>query len=166
MTWPHSTKTNAPASDDGLAAECVRPFDSCFGADLVPPDPRVTARLAASILGCPTAQLTCVYPSDPVFRFARSTSLTASTFANAIILGGRREIVGDATRDTRFADLLQVRLFPKARFLAGFPLLSPAGAILGALTLADYIPRPEPECASLRQVEHLAQLIALRLGRL
>lgn len=165
MTWPHSTTSNATASDDALAAECVRPYESHFDADPAPPDPRVTARLAASILACPTAQLTCVYPRDPVFRRARSTRLTASTFANAIILGRRREIVGDATRDARFADLLQVRLFPRARFLAGFPLLSPAGAILGALTLTDYIPRPQPERANLRKVEHLAQLIALRLGR-
>lgn len=147
-----------------IAAEDVWPFVPTPPSGPPRPDPRVTARIAAGILGCPTAQLTCIYPADPVFRFARSTRLNGDTFAHAVILRRERQIVSDATKDERFAGLLQVALYPKARFLAGFPLFSPAGILCGALTLMDYAPHPPPDRRLVGQVEHLAELISFNLG--
>lgn len=129
-------------------------------------DPQLAKFAAGRLLECPTATLTCVNPTDPVLRRASGrgdVGLAVTSFANAIILQRRREIVPDATQDPRFADLLEVTLFPKVRFLAGFPLLRPDGDILGALTLIDYRPRPMPDLFIVRQVERLAESIAAAL---
>ncbi len=126
-------------------------------------DPRLATFAAGRLLECPTATLTCVEPTDPVLRRASGrgdVGLAVTSFANAVILQRRREIVPDATADPRFANLLEVTLFPKIRFLVGFPLLRPDGRILGALTLIDYKPRPAPDLFILRRVEQLADTIA------
>lgn len=124
------------------------------------------AHAAARLLGCPTGAVVRVFaaafpPSALVAR--REMPLAATTFANAVILGGQREIVCDASKDARFARLLEVIVFPKARFMAGFPLIDRAGATLGALTVVDYAPRREPAANIVREVERLAGQLALAL---
>lgn len=119
-------------------------------------------RTAARILDCPTANVTLssedqVAPRPP---WPIGPDHEATSFADAVILGGLPEIVADATMDARFSQLLQVALFPKQRFLAGFPLFAPDGSVLGALVLADYVPRPLPPENVVLELTHLARRIA------
>lgn len=156
-----------PNSVATIAADDVRPW---FPANrrLAPSrcDPGVTASIAGRLMNCPTATITRVSPADPVFRRAAGrgdVALCATSFANAIIATRQRAIVLDATLDPRFRNMLQVTLFPKARFLAGFPILGARREILGALTLVDYVPRDEPDPKVVEEVQHLADLIAVAL---
>lgn len=150
-----------------VAADDVRPWFAARGQlTCSEADPRETARAAGRLLDCPSSAVTCVNPVDPVFRRAGGrgdVALTERSFANAVILAGRREIVPDATLDPRFKDLLQVILFPKARFFAGFPLFGARGEVLGALTLVDYVPHEEPDAAVIAEVERLADVISIAL---
>jgi len=118
-------------------------------------------RTAARILRCPTAGL-----SRPprTGRVCTHQSVAITSFADAIIIGGRREIVTDASQDERFRHLLQVALFPKARFLAGFPIVGRDSTILGAITFADYAPRPSPSAEEIAEVNQLAGSIAFLLS--
>ena len=150
-----------------VAADDVRPWFATRGRlTCSDPDPKEAARAAGHLLRCPTVNITWVNPVDPIFRRAGGrgdVALTERSFANAIILSGRRQIVPDATRDPRFKDLLQVILFPKARFFAGFPLFGAQQEVLGALTLVDYVPHREPDPAVVDEAEQLARLIAVAM---
>jgi len=164
------TMAFAAEYDDGWTGkDDFRPnassFPPCDQLDAL--DPQRTARVAGRLLGCPTASITEITPVDPIFGMARGLDEAPGqprTFAGAVIEARETIVVCDATRDPRFRNLLQVVMFPHARFLAGFPLAGPGGALVGALTLADYRPREAPPAREIDDVEHLARLVALGLA--
>ena len=61
--------------------------------------------------------------------------------AFAIMRPGEPLIVTDATQDPRFVDNPAVLGAPYVRFYAGIPLVDAAGFALGALCVADTLPR-------------------------
>ncbi len=65
----------------------------------------------------------------------------ASTFCSHLLDGAELLIVPDALADERFAHHPLVQDQPHIRFYAGAPLLSPEGAVLGALCVLDFVPR-------------------------
>lgn len=61
--------------------------------------------------------------------------------AVAIHRPGETLLVGDARKDDRFKQLSAVKGVPHVRFYAGKPVLSRDGYALGALCVADMVPR-------------------------
>jgi GAF domain-containing protein len=57
---------------------------------------------------------------------------------------GEALIVPDALRDPRFAGFPSVTGSPFIRFYAGYPIVDRCGYALGALCVADRVPRSEP----------------------
>ena len=101
--------------------------------------------LAAHICNVPIAMISLV---DEVRQWFKSkvglkqqqTSRDVAFCAHAI-LQNEPFIVGDATKDRRFADNALVTGEPHVRFYAGIPLINPQGLALGTLCVVDHQPR-------------------------
>lgn len=72
------------------------------------------------------------------------TSRDDSFCARAIQRPGETMIVPDATCDPRFSNLATVTGEPHIRFYAGVPVISAEGYAVGALCVADRVPRSHP----------------------
>jgi hypothetical protein len=101
--------------------------------------------LAAHICEVPIAMISLV---DEIRQWFKSkvgldqqqTSRDVAFCAHAI-LQNEPFIVGDATKDRRFADNALVAGEPYIRFYTGIPLINPEGLALGTLCVVDHQPR-------------------------
>jgi two-component system, sensor histidine kinase len=119
---------------DVLDSSPEQPFD-----DLV--------RLAATLCGTPIAAVSLVDADRQWFKASvgldvSETPRQISFCAHAMLDADRVMEVPDATRDERFADNPLVTGDFHLRLYAGAPLVSPAGAALGALCVIDRVARP------------------------
>lgn len=117
------------------------------------------AKLAALICGTPIALISFVDRDRQWFKarvgLASSGSSRGHSFcAQAIQQPDDVMVVPDATSDPRFAKNPLVTGFPKIKFYAGAPLVTPDGAALGTICVIDQAPRQ----LSAAQVEALAML--------
>lgn len=86
------------------------------------------------------------------------------SFCTHTILGRNVMVVPDATLDERFRQSPVVTEDPKIRFYAGAPLVTPDGFVIGALCIADVVPRARG--LSSKELESLADLAELVMDKL
>ncbi len=105
---------------------------------------RVT-RVARKVFSVPISMVTLVDEDRQWFKskqgIAASESSRDLAFSAHTILSDRTLVVGDAREDERFFDHPWVGGPPLLRFYAGHPLISAEGFRLGALEIADVVPR-------------------------
>jgi GAF domain-containing protein len=126
--------------------------------------------LAAYICDVPIAMISLVDEARQWFKSKvgltqRQTPRDVAFCAHAIL---HREplVVGDATKDRRFADSALVTGEPHIRFYAGIPLVNPDGLALGTLCVIDHQPRKltEKQQKALRALaRQVMALMELRL---
>ncbi len=82
-----------------------------------------------------------------------------ASFCSVTIRGTDAMIVGDASKDDRFAATAAVEGDPNIRFYAGFPVQAPNGEQIGALCVYDPNPRDAEaiDDSMLRQLAHLLE---------
>lgn len=124
------------------------------------------ASLAARVLRTPIAYLSFLderrqWVKASVGLAARELPRDAQ-FCEALLAGDGPLVLADAAGDPRFAASPLVRENPRARFLAGMPLRSPCGKVLGALCALDTCPRAvDPE--TWETLEELAAVVSATL---
>jgi GAF domain-containing protein len=101
--------------------------------------------LAGYICGTPMAFVSLVDTARQWFKSKVGLDLAETSrevaFCAHTILGSDLLEVSDALQDARFADSPLTRPPHAIRFYAGMPLVSPEGASVGALCVADRVPR-------------------------
>lgn len=128
------------------------------------------ARLAARVAETPTALVTVVTDDHQHFAGlfglaqpwadARQTPLSHS-FCQHVVVNAAPLVVGDAREDPVLCSNLAIRDLDVIAY-AGFPVVSPAGHVLGSLCAIDSGPRVWPAS----QLEGLADIAALVGGEL
>lgn len=102
------------------------------------------AQAAALVAGVPVAAVGLIDDRREWFKAAVGMDPAAidreSSLCEAVVQAGQPLVVTDAVLDARFADYPLV-VDGSLRFWAGFPLITPTGAVLGTLCLNDAIPR-------------------------
>jgi PAS domain S-box-containing protein len=105
---------------------------------------RIT-RLAARILGVPSAYVVLVDEDRQFFKSAYGSDLVETPRSNSFcaytILENKQMVVPDAKVDPRFADNPLVTGKPFLRFYIGSPIAARDGSLVGALCVTDYQPR-------------------------
>ncbi len=150
------------ASLDNARAEARR-LAALDSLDLLdsPPEAQFDAVVAeaAAAFGAPIAAISLVDADRQWFKATVGWSLRESprafSFCDRTIRGADVMVVGDATRDPRFASNPLVAGEPGIRFFAGAPLVDEGGRRLGALCIIDRSARAEFTS------EHRATLAAL-----
>lgn len=116
------------------------------------------ARLAADLCGTEIALITLVDSDRQWFKSRVGVSQTDTardlSFCGHCIAGQHPLLVEDTLLDPRFADNPLVTGDPGIRFYAGVPLQVEEGSAIGALSVADRVPRKlsEQKLASLRRL--------------
>ena len=102
-------------------------------------------RLIANLCQTPIAWISLVDEQRQWFKSAYGITLTetsrAVAFCTHTILQSDLLMVPDTLTDSRFQHNVFVTEAPRLRFYAGAPLVNPQGLVLGALCVADYVPR-------------------------
>ena len=144
-----------PALDDGAAVDAATELDF---DDLV--------RLAATLCETPIA-FVALFHRDRVqigspLGFDPQPSCERRSFFDPALLREDVVVISDARDDSRFADSEWVRGKPGIRFYASALLKTPAGPIVGALSVADREPRdPDPDRSA--ALAALARQVVLRI---
>ncbi len=104
-------------------------------------------QVAAEAAGCTTG-LVGLLDTDRQWFKARwgldaQQAPREQTFCEHVLRADAPVVVTDAATDPRFAGHPAVTGAPFVRFYAGFPLRTPAGAVLGTLCVLDDEPRPD-----------------------
>jgi diguanylate cyclase (GGDEF)-like protein/PAS domain S-box-containing protein len=129
------------------------------------PEPRFDAivALAARQFAAPMAFITLVDKEIQRFKamhgidvpdMARSMSFCSHTIQNPHVL-----VIPDTQADPRFADNPLVTGAPFMRFYAGAPLITAEGLRIGAICIADTIPRHDFDEKNQQMLEMLAALV-------
>ncbi len=147
-----------------------------YGILDTPPDEAFDdlVRLAARLTGTPMAMVSLLDSQRAWFKARVGLDVgevprDIAFCAHAVLQPDEPMIVPDATEDARFANHPLVIGPPRARFYAGFPLVTPDGHALGALCVLDREPRRLPcdqvevLCALARQVMRLLELHGQRV---
>lgn len=104
-------------------------------------------KAAADVSGCPVALVGLLDADRQWFKACVGLDSTEAprelTFCEHALRDDAVLIVPDATADPRFADNPFVTAPSGVRFYAGFPLRTPAGAVLGTLCVVDTVARPD-----------------------
>lgn len=139
---------HASGSRDTAAAEYERLAElATFGDDVAEPTPACDrlVRAAAETAGVPMAILNVVDADRQLFKARVGLDETAAprdlAFCDHVIRSDAELVVPDTAADPRFVDHPNVVGPPGVRFYAGFPLRTPAGAVLGTLCVLDVRPR-------------------------
>jgi PAS domain S-box-containing protein len=112
-----------------------------------PPEERFDriTRLAARILGVPSAYVSLVDEDRQFFKSHYGSDLVESPRSNSFcaytILEKKQLVVPDAKADARFADNPLVTGKPNIRFYMGSPIAARDGSLVGSLCVTDYQPR-------------------------
>ena len=128
------------------------------------------ARLAADLCGSEIALITLVDSDRQWFKARVGVEQTGTardlSFCGHCIHHKNPFVVEDTLLDPRFADNPLVTGDPRIRFYVGVPLVLDSGSSVGALSVADRVPRTLTE-RQLRALESLARQITreLRLRR-
>lgn len=122
----------------------------------------VTA-LAALCLDAPISAVSLIDQHRQWFKSIRGVVATETSrhdaFCSYTILSREPLIVMDASRDVRFQHNPMVVGSPGVRFYAGVPIRSPDGLPIGALCVADTVPRERVSPVAISILEELAQTI-------
>jgi len=122
---------------------------------------RIT-QLVADIFSAPLASISLVGEDKEWFKSAvgftetqidRDVSICAQ-----MIESGEPMVVEDASIDPRFGDNPLVSGDPAIRFYAGSPLIAPNGKVLGALWIADTVPRFRTTKNQMNQLNSMADI--------
>ena len=124
-------------------------------------------RLAADLLEAPIAHLCLTEAKNHWFKARVGFDLeqvqrSASSFCDYTLKCQDVMVVQDASKDARFADNAMVREPFNVKFYAGFALRDADGFALGALAVADVVPRQITE----RQKHFLRNLASVALDRM
>jgi excisionase family DNA binding protein len=123
-------------------------------------------RLAGNVLAMPVSLMTLLTPTRQFFKSRQGIDLTETprswAFCNQTIMQRDVFVVGDLTRDKRFAHNPAVDGAPYFRFYAGAPVIDPDGFALGSVCVMDYKPRQLDR----EQSETLSALAALASDQL
>jgi len=133
-----------------------------------PAEPRFDAitRTASALFQTPMAFLTLIDDERQWFKSSIGATITCTprsiSFCTHTIQCDSAMIVHDTLEDPRFADSPLVTDGPKIRFYAGAPLVTEQGFNLGALCIADTVPRS----FSAEQSRALESLAALAMNQI
>jgi PAS domain S-box-containing protein len=135
-----------------------------------PAEPRFDAitRAASALFQTPMAFMTLIDEDRQWFKSSIGATLSCTprsiSFCTHTIMGDSVMVVPDALEDPRFAASTLVAEEPKIRFYAGAPLVTDSGFKLGALCIADTVPRSfnDEQCRALESLAGLAmnQIVA------
>jgi GAF domain-containing protein len=112
-----------------------------------PPEPAFAGlvRVASTVAGVPSGTVSLVDENRQWFKarlnIDASEGPRSTAFCDHVVRNKAEMIVNDAQQDPRFRDNPMVTGEPRIQFYAGFPLITPAGAVLGTLCVIDYQPR-------------------------
>lgn len=102
-------------------------------------------RLIANLCQTPIAWISLVDEQrqwcKSVYGIAFTETSRTAAFCTHTILQSDLLLVPDTLADSRFRHHVCVTEAPRLRFYAGAPLVNPQGFVLGALCVADYVPR-------------------------
>jgi len=123
---------------------------------------RIT-QLVADIFSAPLASISLVDADEEWFKssvgFAESQLDRNVSICAQTIEGREPLVIEDASLDSRFAENPLVKGEPFIRFYAGAPLIAPNGKILGALWIADTVPRFRTTTNQLNQLRNMADVV-------
>ncbi len=146
-----------------METERLATLDSYKAMDSVPKKAfdRIT-RLVADIFSAPMASISLIDQEQEWFK--SPVGISASQAARDVSLCAemieKQEpvVVEDASTDPRFADNPLVSGTSAIRFYAGAPLIAPNGMVMGALWIADTVPRFRMTKNQLDQLASLADI--------
>jgi len=123
---------------------------------------RIT-QLVADIFSAPLASISLIDADREWFKssvgFAESQIDRNESICARAIESAETLVIEDASLDSRFAGSPMVRGEPFIRFYAGAPLIAPNGKVLGALWIADTVPRFRITANKLNQLKSMADIV-------
>lgn len=122
--------------------------------------------IVSKCLNVPIAYFSSIESSDQIIHSScgidNVTSDRSTSFCGHTILQNEIFVIEDTLKDERFFDNPMVINDPKIRFYAGFPLTSLLGNNIGALCIADTVPRKLDE-EELKVFRTIGKLLVERL---